>query len=549
MTPTIDGLVERYVATIEKDHPTWASFLGLHENDDKLGDHSAEGIAQRREHIEELAGELRTLPDEGMTTDERIDAALLSSTLASALFEHDTVRWHKRRPASYLQTALSGCHILISREFAPLVDRAENLLERLLAVPPLLHHMEENVTAPPKVFATVGAEVAHGGAQFVRTTIPGVSEKVPALAEHLDTAASQAIEAFERSAAHLEKLAEGADDAFALGREGFEWLLRNDHMLDLDADQLEEIGRETLDETRRGLEEIAEDIEPGTSWEELIDRMKNDHPAAGEVRDAYASWMERSRDFIRKNALVRVPDSEELEVVDTPVFIRSIIPYAAYMPPGPFETSQCGQFYVTPVNEELPPEEQERQLRGHGTYAIPATAVHEGYPGHHLQCVRANQSDRLLRRLTWSTVFGEGWALYCEDMMWEAGFYTDPRIRIFQLKDALWRAARVVVDVGLHVRGMTIDEGVDFMVKEAGLERVNAVAEVKRYAGTPTQPMSYTMGKRTLLDIRRRRESADRNFKLAAFHNELLDLGNIPPLLAEVALGLRGPEDVPAWTS
>ena len=188
-------------------------------------------------------------------------------------------------------------------------------------------------------------------------------------------------------------------------------------------------------------------------------------------------------------------------------------------------------------------------MRGHGAHAIPATAVHEGYPGHHLQLVRANACRRKLRRMTWSTVFGEGWALYCEDMMWEAGFYTDPRIRIFQLKDALWRAARVVVDVGLHVRGMTIDEGVDFMVREAGLERVNAIAEVKRYAGTPTQPMSYTMGKRALLDIRRRREQSETGFVLADFHNELMELGNVPPLLAEVGLGLRRIEDIPSWTT
>jgi uncharacterized protein (DUF885 family) len=549
MARALDGLVDSYVRTVSEDYPTWGTFLGLHERDGELGDFSADGVAAKRQHVADLAAELRTLSADGMTVDERIDAALLRSTLAGMLFEHDTVRPHKRRPAMYLETALSGCNLLVTRDFAPLVDRAEHLLERLRAIPTVLRHMEENVERPPRVFATVGSQVARGGAMFVRTTIPGVGERVPALAPHLDAAASQAVEAFERAAAHLEKLAEDADDDFALGRAGFEWLLRNEHMLDVDADELEEIGREEIETTRRGLSDVAKEIEPGTAWEDLIDRFKNDHPAKGDVRATYAAWMERSRAFIRDEGLVRVPASEELEVVDTPVFIRAIIPYAAYLPPGPFETSQCGQFYVTPVDEDLPPEEQERQLRGHGTHAIPATAVHEGYPGHHLQLVRANACERPLRRMTWSTVFGEGWALYCEDMMWEAGFYTDPRIRIFQLKDALWRAARVVVDVGLHVRGMSIEEAVDFMVREAGLERVNAVAEVKRYAGTPTQPMSYTMGKRALLSIRRRRESSGPDFRLSAFHNELLDLGNLPPLLAEVGLGLRPAEDIPSWTA
>jgi len=549
MAHTVDGLVERYIETTAEDYPTGGTFLGLHEHDGELGDFSADGIAARRQHIADLASDLRAVTDEGMSLDERIDASLLRSTLESTLFEHDHVRPHVTRPAMYLHTALSGCHLLVAREFAPFIDRAENLLSRLTEIPPLLLHMEENIKDPPKVFATVGAEVAHGGAAFVESTIPGVAEQAPALASDLDTAASHAIEAFERSAAHLSKLAEDADAPFALGREGFDWQLRNVHMLDLDADALEEIGREVLDETRKALTAVASEIEPGAAWEDLIERFKADHPAKGEVRDTYAAWMERSREFIQEHDLVRLPESEELKVVDTPVFIRSTIPYAAYMPPGPFETSQCGQFYVTPVNEELPEEDQERQLRGHGTHAIPATAVHEGYPGHHLQLVRANECGRRLRRMTWSTVFGEGWALYCEDMMWEAGFYTDPRIRLFQLKDALWRAARVVVDVGLHVRGMSLEEGVDFMVREAGLERVNAVAEVKRYAGTPTQPMSYTMGKRAILDIRRRREADSEAFDLRRFHEELLNLGNVPPLLAEVGLGLRSEEDIPSWTS
>jgi len=239
--------------------------------------------------------------------------------------------------------------------------------------------------------------------------------------------------------------------------------------------------------------------------------------------------MTRARDFVKKRDLVTIPKGESLSVMETPIFERNTIPYGAYMPPAPFEKKQQGFFWVTPVNEKLRPEQQEEQLQGHNSYGAVLTALHEAYPGHHLQLVHSNKIKSRIRRQFGTSLFAEGWALYCEELMYDEGFYTKPETRLLQLKDQLWRACRVVIDVSLHTNRMSFNKAVDMLVNVAKLEPTNAIAEVKRYTFTPTQPMTYIMGKMEILklrdDFKKLRGEA---FSLKKFHDQLLSYGTIP---------------------
>jgi uncharacterized protein (DUF885 family) len=127
-----------------------------------------------------------------------------------------------------------------------------------------------------------------------------------------------------------------------------------------------------------------------------------------------------------------------------------------------------------------------------------------------------------------TSLFSEGWALYCEEMMFEQGFY-DLKSRLFQLKDELWRACRVVIDVELHCGRMNFQEAVRMLIDVAGLEEVNAISEVKRYTQSPTQPMSYIMGKLAIMKILDEyKNKSEDNFNLKSFHDQLLSYGTIP---------------------
>ncbi len=136
------------------------------------------------------------------------------------------------------------------------------------------------------------------------------------------------------------------------------------------------------------------------------------------------------------------------------------MPFAAYQPPGAFSSDRTGWFYVTePYGNGA--SGQAASLRDHCRHEIAATALHEGYPGHHLQFLSAQGHDRLVRRLVSTPVTVEGWALYCEDMMGEEGFYRSPEEHFFQQVALLWRALRVVLDVGLHTQAVSFPQAVE----------------------------------------------------------------------------------------
>jgi uncharacterized protein (DUF885 family) len=543
MRGAIDRLTERYLETIIEDDPIRATSLGFHSRDGELGAFTLEAFEERADHARTLLGELESLSLEVEPPDVAIDADVLRISLQHTVQRHERLRPHERSPSVYVGAVLSGLNQLVLRDFAPLAERARSFLSRLRQVPDVLDCCVRNMRDAPGVFIRIGAEQARGGAAFVRAVVPDIANQVALLASDLTAAAADAADAFEATARRLSEREGERASSFAVGREFFEWLLREVHLLDLDSDELFELGRGTIEETRVGMARVAAEIDPDGDWRDIIERLKGEHPEASGLRDRYKSEMERARRFVIERDLVTIPNGERLDVIDTPVFARTLLPYAAYMPAGPFEARQQGFFWVTPVDTGLPEADRERQLRGHGLRSIPLIALHEGYPGHHLQLVRANEGKRKARRLAWNTVFIEGWALYCEEMMKDAGFLDDPGARLFQLKQMLWRAARVVVDVGLQRGEMTIDDAVNFMMEEAGLERVNAAAEVKRYTANPTQPSSYLVGKLEIMEIRRNYEKRlGADFDLKTFHDALLDVGSVPPRLARRALGIEDGE-------
>jgi uncharacterized protein (DUF885 family) len=154
--------------------------------------------------------------------------------------------------------------------------------------------------------------------------------------------------------------------------------------------------------------------------------------------------------------------------------------------------------------------------------------------------VKALENRRLVRRLFGSEVFGEGWGLYAEELMYRSGFYRDSLARLTQLRMRLWRAARVVIDPSLHTGRMSFEDAVQFFVDRVGLERRDAQAEVARYTTWPTQAISYIVGMRELERLREDVRSAlGSAFDERAFHEAVLAEGSLPPILMRRAVATR----------
>jgi len=525
--------------------PTAATWLGLHQYDGQFTRYDAASVKARHQRIKAFLRRAQKFSPRQLAGDDRVDAQMLVGELKHLDFLEKRFPAHKRAPSMYVDDVLFGLYILIERDFAPKDKRARSLLKRLRQVPRVLLEARANLDNPPREFTESAILVAKGALGFLQTTVRKFistlrGKQFARLRQDLHGATGRAEAALERFLKFLEQdLLPRSNGRFAIGKQAFNYKLKHHHAVDYDADGLLRLGRKHLGEIKQELARVARRISRRKPWETLVDELKRDHPGNANLVRFYANEMKRARDFVRRHRLVTFPRGERLRVVPTPDFAAPVIPYAAYIPPAPFEPRQEGIFWVTQVAPGTPRARANQQLEGHPKAGIVVTALHEGYPGHHLQLsLNAHHPDRL-RHLLGSSVFVEGWALYCEEMMWEQGFYRDPRSRLLQLKDALWRACRVIIDVSLHTGKMDFAQAVKFLVKEAKLEEVNAVAEVRRYCQTPTQPLSYLLGKQLILKLRDDyQQRAGKRFSLRKFHDELLSHGSIPVKYVRELMGV-----------
>lgn len=169
-------------------------------------------------------------------------------------------------------------------------------------------------------------------------------------------------------------------------------------------------------------------------------------------------------------------------------------------------------------------------------YALTALTLHEAVPGHHLQISLAREMHDLpeVRRYTYISAFGEGWGLYSEFLGKEVGMYTDPYDEFGRLSYEMWRACRLVVDTGMHLKGWSRQRAIDFMLENTALSEHNVTTEIDRYISWPAQALSYKIGELTIKKLRGQAEqSLGDNFDIRAFHHAVLEHGSVPLSILE----------------
>ena len=527
-------LCEGILQSIWQSNPVGATILGIHEYDDTFGDISAGSLLNYARSFKDYRTALQSEVDPSLLSpDDQLDYHLALSLASSNSLTLECQRPWEKNPSVYPSLGIWGCFSLLVREFAPFEDRVRSMLGRMRSIPEMLMSSRANISNPAPVFIQVAHEVIPGATAFFRDVVSRAAADLPSMENDLLAASQRALQAFHDYDRWLrEVVSPKANGDFAVGTDVYEQMLFGEHYLTYSPNDLVLLANRVLNNTQMEIREVAKAIDRTMTWQELVRSLRKDHPPKHQLEEAYRQAMQSARQFIIDHDLVTLAGGEHLGVGTTPEFERSVMPYAAYFPPAPFETGRSGCLWVTPIDENAPEERQLSQLEGHCVHSIPIIALHEGYPGHHLQLTRAMGIPSRIRRQMMNGLFVEGWALYCEELMREQGFYTDPRVELFQLKGLLWRACRVIIDVGLHTGQITFQEAVDMLVNIAAIEEVNAIAEVKRYVMDPTQPMTYVIGKLLILDLRNRmKQKMAGRFDLKAFHDELLSYGSIPPAL------------------
>ncbi len=474
----------------------------------------------------------------GLTFEQSIDRDLVLAHLGQRVALADWEGW-RRSPEAYLETGLTELFLLALRSEDEFTDAA---VDRLTAIGSVLDEAERNLD-PSLASALI---VERGLAQcvanigFARHEVAGLVLQ-PANRERLQEAGETGALAYARFADILRQLLPRCTGSYVFGEERYQSVLNRGELIDLDVAGLRQLGWDEYRRVAERMTELASSISGGADdWPAVVRRLQQTHaPDIEAMRAEYQSMCDRARRFLREEDLVSSPADERCEVIPAPAAVRATLAVASYMAPPMFKPSRVGHFFVPYPVDPDDAEEVGGLLESNAPYSVATTAVHEAYPGHHWHLMTMKEA-RPIRRLFTSTYFVEGWALYTEAMMRDAGFYT-PEEELGQLEARLFRAARIVVDTSLHTGEMSVDEAVAFMHERALLPLPTARSEVARYCAWPTQASAYLTG--ALAIERARDEWVAAAGSLRSFHDALAGSGAMPvPLAVRAArLSAGGP--------
>ncbi|MEW5993409.1 MAG: DUF885 domain-containing protein [Candidatus Zixiibacteriota bacterium] len=534
---------------LQSFYPVQSTEMGIHSYDHRLADYSPGSVKKMIKQLKDYEKIIYRYKDASLSDYDRVNYKLIKSNVDAALLALDRIRWHTKSPQLYVDEAVNGVYFLLLSQHAPMSEKLVPLLARMRDVPNLFATARRNVKHPPAVYTEAALESLESGVQFYREAAAELMKEFSERADEILEASTLAREAMNDFATYLREITPGDETAFAIGRENFDYLLSHQYFLPFDSDSLLKIGEALLAEAQAAYR----DYEAYVENNHQSGRDSVFVPAVFTKQDIldYYNWeTDQIRIFLEENNVVTVPeDIAPVKVIETPSFLRTMIGGIAYQPAGPFDTVQQAFFYVRPIPDDLDRKQLEARYRFVHRRGFRGSVVHEAYPGHHLQMQLAGRHHDPVRKWQMNWMFIEGWALYCEEMMYVSGLFgeEDPGQWLAVLGGIRFRAARIVADVKLHTGQFTYDDCVAWMIDaldietEASKEYIRK--EVRRYTHTPTYQMAYLMGKREILALRAAAEERDgEDFSLNEFHNSLLAHGSIPPTLLWEVMDLRSPE-------
>ncbi|MEO5565591.1 MAG: DUF885 domain-containing protein, partial [Luteimonas sp.] len=434
----------------------------------------------------------------------------------------------------------------LTRPYAPLAQRMAAFVTYQEALPNAITQIKGNFKLPlPASYIDLGVNSFAGYSSFFKTDVPAIFAEVKddALQARFKASNDAAIKATQDMADWLKAQAPGATQDFAMGPEKFAKMLHATELVDIPLDQLKATGEADLARNLAALKAACDQFAPGKSLPACVAKESADKPVGGAVEGARAQ-LASLRQFIVDKDLVSIPGTEQALAEEAPPFNRWNFAYIEI--PGPYEKGLPSVYYIAPPDPNWSKSDQQAYVPGKA--ALLFVSAHEVWPGHFLQFLHANRADWKFGQLFVGYAFAEGWAHYCEEMMFDAGVEgATPEVHIGQLTNALLRDVRFISAIGLHTGGMTMAESEQLFKDKAFQDPGNARQQAARGTYDPAY-LNYTMGKLMIMQLRQDWVAAHPGpGSLKAFHDQLLSYGG-PPIPLVRAQMLGGKAAAKLWT-
>jgi uncharacterized protein (DUF885 family) len=529
--------------------PVSATQIGEHRYDSEIDDLSAKGRQQSLDFSRKMLAELDRIDAARLSRENQVDAAILRNQLEYDIWRSEALQSWATDPQVYNELAGGAIYGLMAREFAPLPERLRSATARMEKIPALFAQARENLDPArvPLIHAETVARQNKGVLSIVEMFItPHLSE----LPEADQARARHAIDGLQKAVAEQQRwldatLVPNAKGDFRLGQERYDRKLRFALVSSLSRGEIRQRAEAELTRVRGEMYVIAQEVladkagapplpaapddeQQQKAIEAALELAYADKPARDQVVASAESALASATDFVREKDLVTLPDAP-VKIILMPEFQRGVA--VAYCDsPGPLDKGLDTFFAVSPIPDDWTDAQVDSFLREYNTRMIHLLSIHEGTPGHYLEGWHSAQFPSTLRAVLRSGVFAEGWAVYTEDMMADAGYLgNDPLFRLVQLKFYLRTIANAILDQGVHVDHWTREQAMDLMVRQTFQQEREAAGKWVRVQLTSAQLPTYFVGVQEHFDTRKAVEAKLGDaFDLKAYHDRILSYGAPP---------------------
>ncbi len=480
--------------------------------------------------VKDFGSEIRTLKNEAISIEDKIDLEFLESNHFGVLIEFEHVKSWKHNPLLYLKVAFIGLDHALSKPCSGSEELVERFTGRLSGIPGLLRQGIRNLENIPKTYHGAALAMVDDASQYLaeasqNPAFDGSGDKSRYFEE-----AGRALDSFRNFLVSTGGVADTSMRTPVL-----EMRVNKHFSVRRSLEEIYEFAKHEWEEVLGRLERLSREIDPRRTWREIYKGYKPVGHNVVDTHTLYRDEIERLREHVRSTVCLGDFPDRSLELAETPTYIRSVRSSASFAAPFSSDPEEKAYFYITSTNFE-----RNRQVhrdilkRLHREYRF--LTAHETYPGHHLLDIFRKNITNPIRRQIESPLFYEGWAYYAESIPVETGYINDPVEILVDLKRQLWRSARCQIDVGLAT-GKLSKAGAVKLLRTASFSEDEAVAQVNRFGLNPGYQLCYSLGKFEIKELRKKHEPS-LGFK--KFHRALLEGGELPFHLADLNLERQG---------
>ena len=529
--------------------PVSATQIGEHKYDGELDDLSAAGRQKGLAFSKKILAELDATDTAALSRENQVDAAILRNQLQYDIWTAETLQSWAWDPQVYNNVAGGAIYGLMAREFAPLPERLKSATARMQKIPALLAQARENLDPArvPKVHAETVAKQNAGILSIVDTFItPNLKDLPEADRAQAEAAIDGLKKAVAEHQAWLDKtLVPNAKGDFRIGQTLYDQKLQFALLSSLSRADIKQRAEGELKRVREEMYGIARTVlkdKPGApalpetptadeqqkAIEAALELAYAERPARDKVVPDAEAALAQATEFVRQHDLVTLPDAP-VQIIEMPEFQRGVA--VAYCDsPGPLDKHLKTFYAVSPIPDEWDQKQVDSFLREYNSRMIHLLSIHEGTPGHYLEGWHSAKFPSTLRAVLRSGMFAEGWAVYTEKMMADAGYLdNDPLFRLVQMKFYLRTIANAILDQGVQVDGWTREQAMDLMVRQTFQQEREAAGKWTRAQLTSAQLPTYFVGVQEHFDMRKAAEAKlGAQFNLKAYHDQVLSYGAPP---------------------